>query len=438
MDPDPGSESPATRTLTETRPVPVLEGFQPFSHEFLADPFAEFERARREMPVFFYPDLNIWVLTKHADIAAAAPDYKTFSQRAVGAVEIPEQFRADVPESFFTQAFMVSDPPQHTSPRKVANRWFTRSRVAALEPTIRQLADECIDAFVDGAGAELMGDFCYPTSLRVIVSLLDLPLGDAERIGKWAQDLLLVVSPQPIDADGKYDGPTTPLSEEDRLAPWAGLAEGRRYFGELYDSRVQEPREDMASALALAVDADGNRTLTRDQMITHMIELVTAGTDTTANLMADMVRFLSDHPDQCQDALAHPELWEATVEETLRRRMPAIGSFRVTTRDVDVSGTTIPAGSLVMLAWISGGNDEEQFSCPHEFDIHRTNATDHVSFGRGRHFCIGSPVARLEARVAIQRLFERIPELRVVEGQQLEYYMALQARMLRSLQVQWT
>jgi cytochrome P450 len=428
----------STPQLSNHDAPPLLEGFAPFTHEFLADPFPAFERARREAPVFFYPDLNIWVLTRHADIAAAASDYKTFSQRAVGAVEIPEQFRDQVPESFFTQAFMVSDPPQHTPARKTANRWFTRSRVAALEPEILSIADACIDGFIDQDGTDLMKSFCYPTSLRVIVSMLDLPLEDAEQIGRWAQDLLLVVSPQPIDEDGTYDGPSTPLSEAERLAPWAGLAEGRRYFGAVYDARVKEPRDDMASALALAADENGRRLLTRDQMITHMIELVTAGTDTTANLMADMVRLLSDHPDQCREAQQIPELWEQVVEETLRRRMPAVGSFRVTTRDVEMGGTTIPAGALVMLAWISGGNDEQQFACPHEFDIHRENADEHVSFGRGRHFCIGSPVARLEARLAIRRLFERIPTLRAVEGQKLEYYMALQARMLHSLLVSWT
>lgn len=427
----------STQELSNHGAPPVLEGFEPFTHEFLADPFPTFERARREAPVFFYPDLNIWVLTRHADIAAAASDYKTFSQRAVGTVEIPEQFRGQVPESFFTQAFMVSDPPQHTPPRKTANRWFTRSRVAALEPEILTIADACIDSFIDQGGTDLMESFCYPTSLRVIVSMLDLPLEDAEQIGRWAQDLLLVVSPQPIDDDGKYEGPATPLTEEERLAPWAGLAEGRRYFGDVYDARVQEPRDDMASALALATDENGRRLLTRDQVITHMIELITAGTDTTANLMADMVRLLSEHPDQCREAQQNPELWEHVVEETLRRRMPAVGSFRVTTRDVEMGATTIPAGALVMLAWISGGNDEEQFACPRAFDIHRENADEHVSFGRGRHFCIGSPVARLEARVAVRRLFERIPSLRVIEDQKLEYYMALQARMLHSLQVSW-
>lgn len=418
-------------------PYPQLEGFNPFTHAFLSDPFEEFARARKEAPVFFYPDLNVWVLTRFEDIAAAASDHKVFSQRAVGAVEIPEQFRERVPESFFTQAFMVSDPPQHTQPRKVANRWFTRSRVAALEPAILAIADGSIDRFASRGRAEIMEEFCYRTSLRVIVEMLDLPAEDAERIGRWAQDLLLVVSPQPIDDSGKYDGPSTPLSEEERLAPWEGLAEGRDYFGEIYDARLEQPREDMASALALAEDENGQRTLSRDQVITHMIEMITAGTDTTANLMGDMIRFLSENPDQLREAQQEPALWENVVEESLRRRMPAVGSFRITTTDVEMSGTTIPAGSLVMLAWISGGNDEEKFACPHAFDVRRDNAEAHISFGRGRHFCIGSPVARLEARLAVRRLFERLPDLRVVEGQQLQYYMALQARMLRALEVEW-
>ena len=268
--------------------------------------------------------------------------------------------------------------------------------------------------------------------------MLQLPDEDAERIGKWAQDLLLVVSPQPIDEDGKYDGPSTPLSEEERLAPWTGLAEGRRYFGELYDARSVEPEEDIVSSLAGAIDPSGSPILTRNQVITHMIEMITAGTDTTANLMGEMIRFLCEDRDQLELLRADPDLWENAVEESLRRRMPAVGSFRITTKDVEVSGTTIPSNSLVMLAWISGGNDEEKFACPHAFDVKRENASDHIAFGRGRHFCIGSPVARLEARVAVRRLFERIPDLRLVEGQKLEYYMALQARMLKSLKIEWT
>jgi cytochrome P450 len=167
-------------------------------------------------------------------------------------------------------------------------------------------------------------------------------------------------------------------------------------------------------------------------------ELVAAGNDTTANLIPHMLMYLCENPDQDKEVRANPALLADVVEETLRRRGTSPGLFRLTTKDVDINGTKIPEGSLIWLLFIGGGLDESHFPNSEKFDIHRPNKEKHLAFGHGRHSCLGNPLARLEARVAFEELFRRIPDIHVKPGQKLEYLPAMTVTTLNHLQVEWT
>jgi cytochrome P450 len=168
-----------------------------------------------------------------------------------------------------------------------------------------------------------------------------------------------------------------------------------------------------------------------------MIELITAGTDTTAQLIAHMIQLFDEYPEQLRAVRTEPALWEPAVEEGLRRRATNLGVFRKTTRAVEIAGTTIPANALVWSLVGAAGHDPTHFEDPEKFDLRRENASEHLSFGKGRHFCLGAPLARLEARLALKRLYERLPGLCLVPDQELRYKPVLKNFILERMDVRW-
>jgi cytochrome P450 len=414
---------------------PTLQDFDPLSPEFLADPYPAIERARREQPVFFYPPMNFWVLTRTEDLVAAVHDIETFSSRAAGTVPPPDELLDRVPPNIFEGSFIGIDPPRHTISRKHANKAFTRSRIAALEDDIRRFAHELIDGFEPAGHCDLMRDYCYPLSLLVILHLLGLPAEDSPKFRQWTEDMFAVLAP--VDANDPDAVTTKPMSAEERHERWERLAEAYEYFTAYVHSRIDDPKDDLVSALVAVKDDDGNPAISVDGVITHMMELVAAGNDTTANLMGHIALFLEDTPEQREELRRNPALWENATEEGLRRRGTAPGLFRITTRDVEIGGVTIPAHSFVWLLYISAGHDEAVFEDPRTFDIHRPNTDKHMSLGLGRHKCMGAPLARLEGRIGLEVLYERLPSLRVVRDQDLAYEPVMTVLTLRNLLVEW-
>jgi cytochrome P450 len=331
-------------------------------------------------------------------------------------------------------AFPNLDPPEHTVSRKTANKWFTLKQVAAQEPVISELAHELIDGFVADGRCDLMQRYCYPLSLGVILRMLGLPLEDGPKFRQWTEDMFSLMSPGPADADIAL---ARPMPEDEQLERWGRIAEAWEYYGQVIEDRRQNPRPDMTSAMVHATDDDGSPALSTDKIIFHMIELTAAGNDTTANLMGNVVRFFDESPEQLEEVKRDPSLLGNVVEEGLRRRPTSPQMYRITTRDVAMGGVTIPARSIVCLSFGSGSNDEGHFPDPLRFDIHRENSGEHLAFGHGRHFCLGAPLARLEARLGLEALYERIPTIRVVPGQTLEFIPVVTVQTLVGLQVEW-
>lgn len=411
---------------TSELPVPP-SGFNPIGQEFLENPRDWFRRAQKESPVFFSPDFGFWGLTRLEDIESALKDWETFSSERIASVQVPPEFRDRVPEGFFATGALVSqDPPRHTKRRKLINRGFTRGEMTKLSDPIEAICNDLIDQFIDDGSCDLMQEYCYEVSLRSIVSLIGLPTDDLPLLRQLADDQGAVVS----DA-------IKPMSDEERSARWERVVAARDYLKAVATDRIKNPKDDLITTMVTSVDEDGSPVLTPDQTVTHLTELVFAGTDTTANLMASLVRILDQDPGQLERLKADPGLWDAAVEEGLRIRSAANGVFRVTKRDVDVSGVTIPAGSTVWLGIGAAGVDDDSFDDPLRFDLDRANAKDHVGFGKGRHFCIGSPLTRLEAPIGMRVLYDRIPDLKVDPDQDFVYDPVLVAVILKKLEVTW-
>jgi cytochrome P450 len=202
-------------------------------------------------------------------------------------------------------------------------------------------------------------------------------------------------------------------------------------------ARIAHPRQDLISSLVAVRDESGAPALDHERIVSHLSELLTAGTITTSNMIGQIVRLFDRHEEQRDAVQRDPSLMENAVEEALRHSGSTLGVFRLLTKDVEIGGIEIPAGSLVWVCYASTGRDDRRFPDADRFDIFRADAAEHLEFGSGRHFCMGAPLGRLESRIAVQTLYERIPSVQVVENQRLEYVPALVTTSLQHLAVRW-
>jgi cytochrome P450 len=407
-----------------------LAGFDPLSHGFLDSPDAILRRARADCPAFYIPELDIWAITRYEDVAAAYSDFRTFSSELTNAPAIPERYADRVPRNFFPPTNICMDPPGHTAMRKAANQVFTRPRVAAMHGHVRRIVDDLIDHFAADTGCDIVQQFSYPLSARSSMHLIGIPEDDLPRFEQLAENLVAVLPYRP-GAD------TNTMSEADWLLRWERVVEARDYFGEFVSEREQHPTDDLASTFIAARHSDGTPVLSHDEVVTYMLLFIFAGTDTVASFLGLLLMQLAANPAQQAELRRDPSLWPNAVEEGLRRRSSNLGNQRRTTRAVEIDGVTIPQDATVWLITASASNDEHHFAAPERFDIHRDNAGDHLAFGRGRHFCMGAPLARLEVPIAIQRLWERLPGFRVVPDQRLTYDPVFVTLLYNHLQVEW-
>jgi hypothetical protein len=227
------------------------------------------------------------------------------------------------------------------------------------------------------------------------------------------------------------------MTDAERLERYGRIADARDYFRAMIAAREVEPQEDLISALVAVRDEHGAPALDRERIVSHLSELLTAGTITTSNMIGQIVRLFDRHEQQREAVQRDPSLMENAVEEALRHSGSTLGVFRLVTGDVEIGGIEISAGSLVWVCYASTGRDERRFPRADEFDIFRPDAAEHLEFGSGRHFCMGAPLGRLESRIAVQTLYERIPGLKVVDEQELEYVPALVTTSLQHLAVRW-
>ncbi|WP_214414144.1 cytochrome P450 [Sphaerisporangium fuscum] len=351
-------------------------------------------------PVEYDAATGLWNVYGYPELHEILGDPATFSSDTMRV--IPENLQPDS-EDFSLAGFLTQiDPPEHGKLRKLVSSAFTRKVVADLEPRIAELTGELLDAARDRGRLELVTDLAYPLPVIVIAELLGVPSGDRALFKQWADAM--------FDRDAKISL-TEPAEDQKAdmqatLKPWKEMT---AYLAAHAAERRRRPRADLLTRLVQA-EVDGER-LPDDQVINFAILLLLAGHVTTTMLLGNTVLCLDAFPEQQRKARADRTRIPAVIEESLRYLTPFAALARSTTREVELGGATIPADRLVM-TWLGAANrDPRQFPDPDAFDPGR-DPNPHLAFGRGIHFCLGAPLARLEGRVALNILLDRFDPLR--------------------------
>ena len=399
-----------------------LRGYSPSE---LADPYPAWKRARTEQPVFWDARLGYWQVTRYDDVGCAQLNTTELSSEGFFALaEVHPENRYLLPRGFEYEAPSLAnaDPPTHTRIRRLADRPFKPRRVADLEPELRRIADELIDGFYAAGSCDLIEQFSMPFSLRTITHILGVPDDDLHELRRYSDE--------------------RPASLEPGISV-ARQAEILSHYGTYYDflertieRARREPGDDLLSSLVAEADRGADAGLSDRELVSTLIG---AGNETTRYLIGNMLLLLLQHPEQLEAVRADPQLAAAAVEETLRHSSSVKGNTRVATTDFTIGGVTIPPGDLVQLCWGSSGRDEAVFDRPDEFDIFRPDTRRHIAFSRGPHTCLGAPLARLEATIALQHLLERLPNLRLVREPRMsdEYVSTVQVYGVTRLELAW-
>ncbi|MFD4430468.1 cytochrome P450 [Nocardia sp. NPDC058497] len=369
--------------------------------DFFDDPHAHYRRWRAAGPVHrvrFPDDVVRWVVVGYAEARVALADPRLRKDMATAAAILDDKRRTipTDPNAMALLTHMLStDPPGHTRLRKLVNKAFTTRQVAALRPRIEQITEELLDAMADTDEADLMEAFANPLPVTVICELLGVPFDDRDDFQAWTRALVGVVGE----------------AEEHRPAAAAAMA---GYLSELVRAKQSQPADDLLSELVLA-DDDGDR-LTDRELVAMAFLLLVAGHETTVNLIGNGVNALLRSPDQWKALCADPAAVPAAIEEFLRFDGPVdMATVRFTAEPITLGGTEIPAGEIVYVALAAANRDPARFTDPDALTVDGRPA-GHLAFGHGIHFCVGAPLARLEAEIAFTGLLRRYPGLRLAES----------------------
>ena len=409
---------------------PVAHGFIPSDTGAHSDPFAWYQELRDTGRVVYQPMFDWYVVTRYEEVASVLKDAVTFSNaQSLGTDKpVPAAVRADLGEDWrmpFELFLTLNDPPKHTRLRKLMAPAFTPRRMNAYADLIREIAEARIDEFVARGSADLASDFAYRIPNKIIAKITGADDDVSDRFVEWTEAFLRMR--------------ITDESDEESVRSWRLMAEQDRYTRELVDDRRDHPANDLTTDLIAATSDDGEPALTDDEIIANIFGFFGAGSETSAIMIVNTMYLLLQHQEQWQEVRADPGLVPAAIEEGLRMRGPVRGLVRVAVKDTEIGGVSIPAGANVYICLAAANHDDEVFGQPERFDIHREKTADgHLAFGRWAHFCIGAPLARLEGRVAIEALINRLPNLRLAADQgALEYADNPVLPAVKALRVEW-
>jgi pimeloyl-[acyl-carrier protein] synthase len=372
-----------------------------FGPEMLADPYPVYHRLRSTDPVHWSERIGRWVLTRYDDVVQALSDPRLSSERVGPGARQPEvgggslPARPGIPENML----LFSDPPKHTRLRGLVNKAFTPRVLDAMRTRIQAIVDEALNAVQDTGHMEVIADLSYPLAATVIAELLGVPPEDRDHFGHWARGFV-----------PRFTDPTPAEDQRRMLESSTALS---AYLSALVAGRRAEPREDLLSSLVQA-QKERDR-LSTEELFANMILLLIAGLETTAQLIGNGTWALLCHPDQLQLLLREPARIRWAIEELLRYDTPVQWAGRIATEDLEIGGGQIRSGQWVMPMLGAANRDPAQFPDPDRLDIAREDIR-HVAFGYGPHFCLGAPLARLEAQIAFETLLRRMPNLRL-EGE---------------------
>jgi cytochrome P450 len=372
---------------------------------FFADPYPAYDRLRREVPVAWSETEQAWLLTRYADVVATVQDPRHFSSRGrmlatLEHISADERARLKPFEEHFSVGLINSDPPDHTRIRALVNKAFTPRVVEQLRPGIQVLVSELLDAVQPDGRMDVVRDLAHPLPTTVISGLLGVPPEDRTQFKVWADSILS------FQGAGVLPAEFLERSQESLLAM-------RAYFRGLIADRRRQPRDDLLGRLVEA-ETGGDR-LSEAELMTTSVTLLIAGYETTTTLVTNGLYTLLRHPDQLQRLRGDLTLLPTAIEEMLRFESPLQRNPRRIAEDMEYGGQSMQAGDFVLQLLGSANRDPSVFPDPERFDIAR-QPNRHVAFGQGIHFCVGAPLARLEAPIAIGTVLRRMPNLRLDES----------------------
>ncbi len=363
--------------------------FDPYDVELNADPYPMFRRLREESPLYYNEQHDFYALSRFADVDNAIVDHQTFSS-ARGA--ILELIRANI--EMPPGVLIFEDPPVHDIHRKLLSRMFTPRKISDLEPKIREFCARSLDPLIGTGTFDFVNDLGAQMPMRVIGMLLGVPEEDQEAARDFANAQMRTEAGKPMEFSAE-----TMLNGD--------------FFGQYIDWRAQHPSNDIMTELLNAEFEDETgtvRRMSRDELLTYVTVVSGAGNETTTRLIGWAGKVLAEHPDQRRALAENPALIPAAVEELLRYEPPAPHVARYVTRDVEYYGQRVPEGSVMMMLIGAANRDHRQFPPDGDvFDIRR-EPRQHLTFSVGTHYCLGSALARLEGRIALEEILKRFPD----------------------------
>ena len=361
--------------------------YDPFDVDINADPYPTFRRLRDEAPIYYNDRYDVWALSRHADVEKGLVDWQTFSSARGDILEII-QSGMEVPSGIV----LWEDPPLHPLHRGLLSRVFTPKKMNALEDKVRGYCVKCLDPLVGTDRFDFVADLGAEMPMRVIGMLLGIPDADQPAIRDRSDNVLRTEPGKPMNVNQNF------LSGD--------------LFEDYIDWRADHPSDDLMTELLTAEFEDETgtiRTLTRQEVLIYTQVLAGAGNETTGRLIGWLGKVLAEHPDQRRELIEDRSLIPNTIEEALRFEPTGPHIARYVARDAEYYGTTVPAGSAMLMLVGAANRDERRYDDPDRFDIHR-DLGQHLTFGYGIHFCLGAALARLEGRVALDEVLNRFTE----------------------------
>lgn len=363
--------------------------YDPYARHIVESPYPVYRRLREEAPLYYNAEYDFYAVSRYDDVRNGLQDYKVFSSARGGILELIQQ-NVQMPPG----TFIFEDPPRHSMYRPLAQRLFTPRRMHALAPQIRQLAIDVLDPLVGRDEFDVIRDIGRELPMRVIGMLLGIPESELQSVREIT--------------DSKM------RTEEGKALEFSdGMLNIEQSFGDYIDWRAKNPSDDATTELLNVEFTDDTgtlRKLTRDELITFFNMLAGAGNETTNRLIGWTCKTLAEYPEQRRELVNNPALIPDAIEEVLRLEPPGPHIARYVTQDTQLHGQTVPAGSAMLFLVGAANHDEQMFTDPDRFDIHRPKRPGHTTFGFGVHTCIGNVLARLEGRIVFEELLKRIPE----------------------------
>jgi cytochrome P450 len=390
----------------------ALEEFNFFDPEVMKCPFAFYEKAREEAPVYKMPGADVYFITQYADVKLVARKAKQFSSefdRLIQPAAPDPRVAAEYAKGYPGVATMLTrDAPAHNRYRALVNPAFSEKRVRELKPHMEQIVRELMASLPSSGTVDFFAAVAVPLPVWVIADALGVPRDDLPKFKHWSDCSV-----------ARFSMVTTP---EQDIYIAQQIVEYQRYFAARIEERRANPSDDVVSSLVHA-RIEGERPLDVPEMLSIIQQILVAGNETTtATLAAGMVHLIQ-RPDVLERLRADRSLIGQFIEETLRLESPSAGMWRITLEDAEVHGVNIPAGSKVMIRWDSANRDEQVFACPNDVDLDRANTMEHLAFGYGIHMCLGHVLARQELNTAFNIILDEMKSWKLAKGHEELVYV---------------